>query len=848
MKLLSAIVEWSLANRLIVLAGTFIFVLYGINAARHLKIDAVPDVTTIQVQVITSAPALSPLEIEQYVTFAVERTMAGIPRVEEVRSVSRYGLSVVTIVFKDGTDIFHARQMVGERLKEAGEAIPRGYGTPFLGPISTGLGEIFQFTLRSEKHSLMELTTLLNWYVNPMLKTVPGVVEVNTFGGESKQYQIILNTERMQSLGLSIRDVTEALQKNNAAMGGGYIEHNKEHFLIGAEGLAKSLEDLKKIPLGRTKQGIPMTLGTVSDVRQGPKLRLGASSRDGIGEEVGGITLMLMHENSLEVTEAVKEKLKEVAGILPAGVEIVPFYDRSEMVKTTVRTVMVNLTEGAVLVIIVLFLLLGSIRAGLVIAVTIPLGMLFAISIMKMRDLPGNLMSMGAIDFGLIVDGAVIIIENAVRRISIREKELGRALNDEERTDTVRFATLEVRKATIFGETIIAVVYLPVLALGGVEGKMFIPMALTVLYALLGAFVLSLTVVPVLASYLLRGEEDPDHETWLFRKIKIYYEPLLNWFMQKREKTVFGMAGFLAFSILLFMNLGGEFMPQLDEGSMLLEVARLPSVSLSESVQTSGRLEAALLKKVPEIVHAVSKTGAPDIATDPMGIDRTDTYLNIKPKEEWRFGKDRLIREIEDTVSETVPEVAISVSQPIQMRTNELIAGIRSDIGVKIFGDSLEELKTIGEKTAEILKKIEGVKDLKIEQLQGLNYIRIRPKRESLARYGVDIFDINQITESLSSGHNAGVLFEGRMKFDITVKLENTVSSLDDIRAVPVRAEGQLVPLGDLASVDLESGPVQIGHENGYRRMLVEFNVRERDMMSVIQEAQEKLSSEIKLP
>ncbi|HMW04431.1 MAG TPA: CusA/CzcA family heavy metal efflux RND transporter [Leptospiraceae bacterium] len=850
MKFLTLIVEWSLENRVIVLAATIIFFFFGLDSARKLKMDAIPDVTTIQVQVITSAPALSPLEIEQYVTFPVERSMSGIPHVEEVRSISRYGLSVVTIVFKDSMNIFLARQLVSERLSDAVNNIPKGYGTPMMGPISTGLGEIYQFTLSSRNHSLMELTTYLNWYINPILKTIPGVVEVNTFGGNVKQYQIVLNMERMQSLEIVMSDVIEALQKNNASMGGGYIEHNKEHFVIVASGLVGSLDDLGKIFIGKTKEGTPISLSMIADLSYGAKLRLGATTKDGGGEVVGAITLMLMKENSLHVSEAVHTKLEDLKKNLPEGIVVETYYDRSVMVNTTIKTVLKNLAEGALFVILVLFLLLGSIRAGLVIAVTIPLGMLFAIVIMRIRDVPGNLMSMGAIDFGLIVDGAVIIVENAVRRLSMAIKEKGSLLTDAEKVNTIKEATIEVRKATIFGETIIAIVYLPVLSLSGVEGKMFIPMAETVLYALFGAFILSLTVVPVLATYILKVEEPEEHETWLFHKFKTYYIPFLDKIMNAKNKVLTVALISIVMSFILFANLGAEFMPELDEGSMLLEVARLPSVSLSESMETGRRIEKALKEKFPELVHAVSRTGSPDIATDPMGIDRTDIYLQLKPKEEWRFEREKLMQALVENVEESVPEVAVSVSQPIKMRTNELIAGIRSDIGVKIFGEDIKTLREIGEKTAAELRKIQGVVDLKIEQLGGLNYLRIKPKRDSLVRYGVSITDVNQVTEILSSGYIVGSVFEGNKRFDIAIKTNKKVLfNLEEIRSLPVRSSaGNAIPLGDLADVYIESGPVQVSHQNQYRRMIVEFNVRGRDMMSVVQEANDILHKNIPLP
>ena len=848
MKFLESIVDWSLENRIIVMMITFLFILFGINNAYHLKMDAVPDVTTIQVQIITSAPSLSPLEIEQYITYPVERAMAGIPHVEEVRSISRYGLSVVTIVFFDGTDIYWARQLVGERMKEAIEVIPKGYGIPVMGPISTGLGEIFQFTLESDHHTIMELTTLLNWYINPLLKTVHGVVEVNTFGGETKQFQVIVSHDKMQALSLSLKDISEALWKNNAAMGGGYIEHDREHYLIGSNGLIKSFSDIENIVIGKTAKGTPITIAMIGKVEYGKKLRLGAVSKDNHGEVVGAMALMLMKENSLKVTESIKEKLVSITPFLPEGVKIVPFYDRSLMVKKTIRTVVINLLEGATLVILILFLLLGNVRAGLVIAATIPLAMLFAIVLMNIRGLPGNLMSMGAVDFGLVVDGAVIIIENSIRRLGMEEKKENRALTDKERIKVIRDATLEVRKATIFGETIIAIVYLPILTMTGVEGKMFAPMAITVIFALIGAFVLSLSVIPVLATYFIKSENHSEKETPIFQFITNKYENLLERFINYKNKVIIINLLFFIFSLFLFSRMGGEFLPELDEGYMLLEVARLPSVSLSESLHMSARLEKALLKGVPEILHTVSKTGAPEIATDPMGMERTDMYLDMKQKTDWEHSREEIIEKIEKVTNENVPDVAISVSMPIKMRTNELIAGIRSDIGLKIFGENLDILKSLGQTSAVILKNIEGVKDLKIEQLEGLNYIRVNPNRESLTRYSVNVEDVNILIQSISSGVPSGFVFDGYKRFEIILKLENSGDLLNNLTLLPIRSQDGLIPLGDLAEIKRESGPVQVSHQNGSRRMLLEFNVRDRDMMGVVEEARTKLQKELKLP
>ncbi|MEZ4315422.1 MAG: efflux RND transporter permease subunit, partial [Polyangiaceae bacterium] len=575
MKLLSAIVAWSLRNRPVVLVATAIFVLVGMRSAMSLPIDAVPDVTNIQVQVITSAPALSPVEVEKYVTVPVERSMAGLPRSTEVRSVSKYGLSVVTVAFEDGTDIYFARQLVNERLREASEAVPAAYGRPEMGPISSGLGEIFQFTVKNDELTVMQLEELLDWHIGPLLRSVPGVVEVNSFGGEDKQYQVVVDPKRLTAAGLSIAEVASALSRSNANAGGGYIEHAREHFVIGSEGLVKDTDDLRRVVVGATPDGVPITIETIGDARVGPRLRRGAASKDGERETVVGVVLMLMGGSSREVTEAVKAKLVEIQPSLPEGTKIEAFYDRSKLVDRTIRTVAKNLAEGALLVILVLLLLLGDVRAGLVVAVTIPLSLLFAVIVMNALGLSGNLMSLGAIDFGLLVDGSVIIVENASRRLSIERASRGRALSAEERIATVESATLEVRSASVFGEAIIAIVYLPLFALADVEGKLFRPMATTVLLALLGAFVLSLTLVPVLTSYVVQPKAG-EHETWILRKAHAAFAPLLRLAARRQVVTLAASVMLLAGGVALATRVGAEFVPQLDEGDLLIEARRLP--------------------------------------------------------------------------------------------------------------------------------------------------------------------------------------------------------------------------------------------------------------------------------
>ncbi|MBI5536051.1 MAG: efflux RND transporter permease subunit [Deltaproteobacteria bacterium] len=850
MNVLSAIVAWSLRNRPVVIVATILFVLFGIRSSFSLPIDAVPDITNIQVQVITAAPALSPTEVEQYISVPVERGMAGIPRSTEVRSVSKYGLSVVTIVFHDGTDIYFARQMVNERIREVQELVPEQYGRPEMGPITTGLGEIFQFVVRNDQMSLMQLEELLDWTIGPQLRTVPGVVETNSFGGEDKQYQIILDPKRLQAAGLSVAEVVSAVEKANANAGGGYLEFNREHFVIGTDGLVKSLEDLKRVVIGATPQGVPITVETVGDVQFGPRLRRGAASKDGKGEVVVGVALMLMGENSRTVTEGVRAKLAAIQPSLPKGTTIEPFYDRSVLVNRTIRTVGQNLAEGALLVVGVLFLLLGNLRAGLVVATTIPLSLLFAIVVMNAAGLSGNLMSLGAIDFGLIVDAAVIIVENSVRRLSERRTELGRDLSPEERTETVKTATLEVRSASVFGEAIIAIVYLPVLALTAIEGKLFRPMATTVLLALAGAFILSLTLIPVLTSYFVKPKRG-EQEAWILRKVHRLFVPALHGALRHRFATVGAAVLMLACASALFTRIGAEFVPQLDEGDILIEARRLPGIALSESVATDLRLERAV-KAIPEVDHVVARVGAPEIATDPMGFEQSDVYVGLKDRSQWRPGltKAALAKELSEAVEHAVPEIAGAISQPIQMRTNELVAGIRSDVAVMLYGRDLDKLAELGTTVAEVVRRVPGAVDVRVEQVAGLKYLRVIPDRARLARYGLTIEDVNQITETMAVGHEMGVVLEGERRFSIVAKSRHEFTGdLETLRAMPLKSvSGQIVPLGDVADLRFLSGPAQVSRHRQSRRLTVEFNVRGRDMISVVRDAQAALARDVPVP
>ena len=850
MALLGWIVGWSLRNRPIVIIATVLFTLLGLRAAALLPIDAVPDITNVQVQVITAAPALSPVEVEQYVSVPVERALAGIPKSTEVRSISKYGLSVVTIVFHDDTDIYFARQLVNERMRQAEAAIPAQYGKPELGPITSGLGEIYQFTVSNERLSLMQLEELLDWQIAPQLRTVPGIVEVNSFGGEDKQYQVLLDPNRLQAAGVSVAQVADALVNSNANAGGGYIEHDREHFVIGTDGLVENLDDLKRVVIGATPRGVPITVATVGDVQFGPRLRRGAATKDGEGEVVVGVALMLMGESSRAVTEAVKSKIAAILPSLPEGTQISPFYDRSSLVERTTKTIGKNLLEGALLVVVVLFLLLGDLRAGAVVATTIPLSLLFAVMVMKATGMSGNLMSLGAIDFGLIVDGAVIIVENAVRRLGNGEAAAGRPLTAPERLQLVEEATLEVRSASVFGEAIIAIVYIPILALIGIEGKLFRPMATTVLLALGGAFVLSLTLVPVLTSYFVRPKLGA-HETWLLRLAHRAYVPCLQRALRHRWLTIGSAVILLAAALALFLRLGAEFVPQLDEGDLLVEARRLPGIALSESVATGLRVEKALMD-LPEISHVVSRTGAPEVATDPMGVEQSDIYVGLKPREEWRDGisKDDLAQAISERIERLVPEVAGGISQPIQMRTNELIAGVRSDVAAIIYGQDLDTLTQLGERTAALIRTIAGAEDVRVEQVAGLRYLRIAPDRSKLARYGLSVADVNQLTETLAVGHDSGEVLEGERRFGIVVKTQHGFAgSLDAIASLPLKSvSGQIVPLADVADLTFQRGPAQVSRQNQSRRLTVEFNVRGRDLMSVVRDAEATVARGLSLP
>ncbi|MCX5746359.1 MAG: CusA/CzcA family heavy metal efflux RND transporter [Proteobacteria bacterium] len=849
MGLIAAILRWSLRNRLLVVAGFVLLAIAGVRAAIQLPIDAVPDVTNIQVQIITTAPALSPVEVEQYVSVPVERSMAGIPHTTEIRSLSKYGVSVVTVAFEDGTDIYFARQMITERMREAEDAVPREYGTPEMGPISSGLGEIYQFVVRGEGKTPRELKETLDWFVAPQLRMVPGVVEVNSFGGETKQYQVALDPRRLQASGISVADVVAAIDAANGNGGGGYLERGSEQLVLGSLGSIRSLADLRKVVVGTSGDGVPVTIGRVaSRVELGSALRRGAASIDGRGEVTVGVVMMLMGANSRTVTEAVKAKVAELTPSLPRGTRIEAFYDRSALVDRTIHTVVVNLAEGALLVVLVLVFLLGNVRAGVIVALVIPLAMLFALLVMNARGASGNLMSLGAIDFGLIVDGAVIVVENAVRRLAEARHREGRALTDAERVAVVEGASVEMLSASLFGQLIIAIVYIPILGLGGVEGKLFHPMATTVLWALGGAFVATITLVPVLASVLLRNPAE--RETLVMRALHRLYRPALGGALRRRAVTVTLGLGVLVAGVVAARGVGAEFVPKLDEGDILVEARRLPGVALSESIATDARLQKAILE-VPEIAHVVSKTGAPDLANDPMGIEQTDIYIQLHPPSTWGAGRTKA--SVADAVAlalaTNVPELSIGMSQPIEMRTNELVAGVKSDIAIELYGPDLDQLQAVAHRIAGVVGKVPGAVDVRAEQGQGLTYLRIVPDRDALAQHGLTVRDVNDLTQAMAVGHEAGVVREGDRRFDIVVKLDGIDGDLDRVRALPLRSNrGAVVPLGDVARVETVTGPLVVNRNKLSRRITVEANVRGRDLVSVVDDARRAVERGVVLP
>lgn len=857
--MLNRIVDFSLNNRLLVIIGWVLVLAIGIQSLSRLPIDAVPDVTNIQVQVLTNSPGLAPEEVEKFITFPVETAMSGLPKIEEIRSVSKFGLSVVTVVFEEGSDIYWARQLVGERLTEAREQIPEGYGEPELGPISTGLGEIYQFEVKGEPmcavgepdtdqcYTPMELRTILDWYVNYQLRSVPGIVEVNSFGGELETYQVTLDPQRLVSYGLTTGDVLEALEKSNRNVGGGYIEHQGEQYLIRGEGLIEDLNALGKIVLSHDKQGTPVYVRDVGRVELAPMIRQGAVTRDGRGEAVVGIVMMLMGANSRVVVENVKDKIAQIEKTLPKGVTIDTFYDRTELVQRTIHTVAKNLVEGGVLVIVVLLLLLGNLRGGLIVASAIPVSMLVAFTGMNAFGLSGNLMSLGAIDFGLIVDGSVVMIENIVRVLHERRGD-----EDVDHIDKVRAAAHQVARPVVFAVGIIMIVYLPLLGLRGVEGKMFQPMALTVVFALAGSLVAALTLMPVLASFFLHTVSEK--EPWLFRQAKRVYEPLLTRVLG-HERLTFGAAvSVFAASLVLIPFLGAEFIPRLDEGAIAMQIWRLPSISLEESNAISTLAEQVLKEKFPEVETVVSRTGRAEIATDPMGVEISDTFVILKPPDTWRFSsKEELVAAIDKAMQENVPGAIFSYSQPIELRVQELISGVRSDVAVHVYGDDLRHLKQKADEIVGVLQAIPGAADVKAEQTEGLPLFRVRLNRDALARYGINASQVLDVIETIG-GKQVGTVLEGQKRFALQARFDpefrKNFESIRSLRVGIPQPNGSplQIPLAQLADITIEDGPAQISRDRISRRINVEANVRGRDLASFVADAQKAVDSGVQLP
>ena len=847
--MISALIRFSVSQRLLVFFMVAMLIGAGVYSLRTLPIDAVPDVTNVQVQILTGAPSLAPLEIERQITFPVEVAMSGLPDIEEVRSVSKFGLSLVTVVFEEHVDIYFARQLVLERLSEARDQIPETIGSPEMGPISTGLGEIYQYELAAKPGSgydAMALRTIQDWIVRRQLLGVPGVTEVNSFGGFAKQYQVKLDPAKLQSYGLSLRDVLDAVVRNNANVGGAYIEHGSEQYLLRGIGLVESPEDIANIVVKTGAEGVPVFVRDVGQVVTGAAVRQGAVTADGEGEIVVGIAMMLKGENSRTVAERVKERIAQIRKTLPEGVELIPFYDRTELVDRSIRTVVKNLIEGAILVIIVLVLLLGNWRGAALVASIIPLSMLFAAICMRIFNVSGNLMSLGALDFGLIVDGAVVMVENVVRR----RAEAQHHGSKEAPERTILDACVEVGRPVVFAVAIIAIVYLPILSLTGIEGKMFKPMALTVVFALAGSLLLALTYVPAAMTLLLRGNVS-EKESLVIRFAKRWYVPALNWTIHNRRKALAVALILVIVSGAIFPFLGSEFLPRLDEGTIALQIFQVPSVSLTQATATTTAAE-RVLRQFPEVTRVVSKTGRAEVAVDPMGIDIADVFVSLKPRGEWKTAhtREELVEKMAARLEQQVPQAAFSFSQPIELRVAELIAGVRSDVAVKIFGDDLDVLKAKADEISRVISRVEGAADVKVEAVTGLPQLQIKANRETIARYGLNVEDVNDLVETVIAGKPAGLVYEGEQRYDMVVRLGDIASrDIETIRNLRVPASnGVMVPLSQVASIEAVEGPAQISREDTRRRIAVELNVRGRDIGSFVADAEKLISAQVKLP
>jgi cobalt-zinc-cadmium resistance protein CzcA len=859
--MLKRIIHLSIMHRWAVLAIVVVLGGLGVWSFQRLPIDATPDITNVQVQINTEATGYSPLEAEQRVTFPVETAIAGLPGLQYTRSVSRYGLSQVTVVFEDGTDIYFARQQVNERLQGVRSQLPPGL-EPQLGPIATGLGEIFMYVVEAEEgarkadgtaYTSEDLRTLQDWVIRPQLRNTKGVTEVNTIGGFVRQYHVTPWPERLSALGLTLADVVEALENNNANLGAGYVERYGEQLLLRSPGQAGGIEDLQGIVVAN-RNGVPIRVADVADVVMGEELRTGAATENG-KEIVLGTVFMLVGENSREVAQATAAQLEVAGRALPPGVSAKPIYDRTDLVDRTIKTVETNLVEGALLVVVVLFLLLGNIRAAIITAMVIPLAMLMTITGMVANRVSGNLMSLGALDFGLIVDGAVIIVENCLRRFSEAQHQAGRLLTREERFALAEDATVEVIKPSIFGVIIITLVYVPIFALSGVEGKMFHPMAFTVVLALTAALLLSLTFVPAAVALFVTGKVS-EKESPIMRGARSVYQPMLDHALRLRTFVVAGAVALVVLAGFGASRMGSEFIPNLDEGDIALHALRIPGTSLSQAIKMQATLETSI-RQMPEVERVVAKLGTADIATDPMPPSVADTYVFLKDRKEWpdpNKPKAQVVSELE-TIVRKIPGNNYEFTQPIQMRFNELISGVRSDVAVKVFGDDTDQLMALGDEIESLINGIEGAQDAKVEQATGLPVLQITPDRGALARLGLNVSDLQAVVGASFGGADAGAIFEGDRRFDVVVRLPETLRT--DVDAIgrlriplPERA-GEMrgfVPLQEVAKIELSIGANQISRENGKRRVVVTANVRGRDLGSFVTELQQRVGEEVEAP
>jgi len=853
--MLNKIIKYSITHKLVIGLLTLALIITGIFSLKELPVDAVPDITNNQVQVITASPSLAAQEVERLITFPIEITMATIPQIDEIRSFSRFGLSVVTIVFEENVDVYWARAQVNERLAEAESQIPEGIGKPGIAPLSTGLGEIYQYVIGTkpgyeDKYDAVQLRTIQDWVIRRQLLGTPGVADVSSFGGYLKQYEIAVRPERLNAMQVSIAEIFEALESNNQNTGGAYIEKNDKALFIRSEGLVGSLKDIENILVKQTNDGIPILISNVAKVQTGTAIRYGATTRNGEGEVVSAIVMMLKGANSAQVIADVKDKIETISKTLPEGVVIEPFLDRTKLVNNAIGTVTTNLVEGALIVIFILLLLLGNWRAGLITASVIPLALLFAFSMMRLFGVSANLMSLGAIDFGLIVDGAVIIVEATLFHIG--HLKLNRKLNQEEMDHEVLKSAGKMMNSAAFGQIIILIVYLPILALVGTEGKMFGPMAQTVSFAILGAFILSLTYVPMMSALAL--SKNTIHKRNISDRImeRMYkvYNPTIRWAMKKRVLMLSGALGLFVIAFMVYKNLGGEFIPTLEEGDFAVETRVITGSSLSNTIKATTKAEKILLDKFPEVLQVVSKIGSGEIPTDPMPVEAADVMIILKDKSEWVSASTR--EELANKMAkalEDIPGVTFGFLQPIQMRFNELMTGVRQDVAVKIYGEDLEQLSKYAAQIGKIAGTVDGAVDVYVEEVTGVPQIVVNYDRAQLAKYGLDITSVNNTIQAAFAGASTGLVYEGEKQFDLVVRLEGDHrSSLADVQNLYINgSRGQQIPLQQVAQVSIIDGPYQIQRDNTQRRIITAFNVRNRDVESVVDEIRNKIDNQIKL-